>query len=65
MIALRERLKEEGFRVEQDLRNEKVNYKVREHSLQKVPMIGVLGDREVENDTVTIRRFGNIIRTCK
>ena len=59
VIALRERLKAEGFRVEQDLRNEKVNYKVREHSLQKVPMIGVLGDREVENDTVTIRRFGS------
>jgi len=57
--ALRERLKAEGFRVEQDLRNEKVNYKVREHSLQKVPLIGVLGDREVENGTVTIRRFGS------
>ena len=59
VIALRKRLKSEGFRVEQDLRNEKVNYKVREHSLQKVPMIGVLGDREVENGTITIRRFGS------
>ena len=59
VIALRDRLKREGFRVEHDLRNEKVNYKVREHSLQKIPMIGVLGDREVENGTVSIRRFGN------
>ena len=59
VVELRERLKAEGFRVEYDLRNEKVNYKVREHSLQKIPMIGVLGDREVENGTVTIRRFGS------
>lgn len=59
VIALRDRLKREGFRVAHDLRNEKVNYKIREHSLQKIPMIGVLGDREVENGTVSIRRFGN------
>ena len=36
-----------------------MNYKIREHSIQKVPFIGVLGDREVENGTVSIRRFGN------
>ncbi|MGB0648210.1 MAG: His/Gly/Thr/Pro-type tRNA ligase C-terminal domain-containing protein, partial [Bradymonadia bacterium] len=59
VLALREKLKAEGFRVESDIRNEKVNYKVREHSLQKVPMIAVLGDREVENNTVTLRRFGS------
>ncbi|MEE2756518.1 MAG: threonine--tRNA ligase [Myxococcota bacterium] len=50
---------ERGFRVQSDLRNEKVNFKVREHSLQKVPFIGVIGAREAENGTVTIRRFGS------
>ena len=52
-------LRDQGFRVLSDLRNEKVNLKIREHSLQKVPMIGVIGDREVENGTITIRRFGS------
>jgi threonyl-tRNA synthetase len=47
-----------GFRVKTDLRNEKVNLKVREHSLAKVPFIGVIGGREAENGTITIRRFG-------
>jgi threonyl-tRNA synthetase len=54
-----EDLHQQGFRVISDLRNEKVNLKVREHSLQKVPLIGVIGDREVENGTVTVRRFGS------
>ena len=57
--AAEKRFFDRGFRVRSDLRNEKVNLKVREHSLQKVPFIGVIGGREVENDTVTIRRFGN------
>lgn len=57
--ALRERLKAEGFRVEADLRNEKVNYKIREHSVGKIPVIGVLGDKEIENGTLTIRRLGS------
>ena len=57
--AAEKRFFDRGFRVKSDLRNEKVNLKVREHSLQKVPFIGVIGGREVENDTVTIRRFGN------
>ena len=52
-------LRDQGFRVITDLRNEKVNLKIREHSLQKVPLIGVIGDREVENGTITIRRFGS------
>jgi threonyl-tRNA synthetase len=56
--AVEQRLFERGFRVEADLRNEKVNFKVREHSVQKIPFIGVIGAREAENDTVTIRRFG-------
>ncbi|CAN5179918.1 threonine--tRNA ligase [soil metagenome] len=47
-----------GLRAELDLRNEKINYKVREHSLQKVPVILVCGKREAEEGSVTIRRLG-------
>ena len=56
--AVKQRPFERGFRVEADLRNEKVNFKIREHSVQKVPFIGVIGGREAENGTVTVRRFG-------
>lgn len=51
-------LREAGLRVETDLRNEKINYKVREHSLQKIPVIIAVGKREVEERTVSIRRLG-------
>jgi len=47
-----------GVRAEADMRNEKINYKVREHSLGKVPLILALGAREVEERTVTLRRLG-------
>jgi threonyl-tRNA synthetase len=47
-----------GLRVELDLRNEKINYKVREHSLAKVPVLLVVGAKEAENRTVSIRRLG-------
>jgi threonyl-tRNA synthetase len=47
-----------GVRVETDLRNEKINYKIREHSLQKVPVIVVVGRKEAEEKTVTLRRLG-------
>ncbi len=47
-----------GLRAELDLRNEKINYKVREHSLAKVPLMLVLGKREAEERTVAIRRLG-------
>ncbi|MGB0532588.1 MAG: threonine--tRNA ligase [Paracoccaceae bacterium] len=47
-----------GIRAELDLRNEKINYKVREHSVAKVPVILACGKREVENQTVSIRRLG-------
>ena len=53
------RLREAGYRVELDLRNEKISYKVREHSVQKVPYILVLGKREAEEGTVAARRFGS------
>ncbi len=47
-----------GLRVETDLRNEKINYKVREHSLAKVPVIAVVGMKEAENKSVALRRLG-------
>jgi threonyl-tRNA synthetase len=54
-----DQLKAAGLRVETDLRNEKINYKVREHSVQKVPVIVVVGRKEAEEKTVTLRRLGS------
>ena len=48
-------LKDRGFRVETDLRNEKIGFKIREHTLQKVPYLLVVGDREVEDRSVAVR----------
>jgi hypothetical protein len=48
-----------GLRAEADTRNEKINYKIREHSLGKVPVILALGAREVEGRTVSLRRLGD------
>jgi threonyl-tRNA synthetase len=48
-----------GLRVETDLRNEKINYKVREHSLAKVPLLLVVGKREADEGTVALRRLGS------
>jgi threonyl-tRNA synthetase len=53
------RLKAAGLLAEADLRNEKINYKVREHSLAKVPVILVCGKREAEEESVNIRRLGS------
>ncbi|CAO4154470.1 threonine--tRNA ligase [Methylorubrum aminovorans] len=52
-------LERAGLRVEADLRNEKINYKVREHSLAKVPVLLALGRREAEERTVSVRRMGS------
>src|SRR5690606_32508432 len=54
-----DRLREAGLTVETDLRNEKINYKVREHSVTKVPVILVCGRREAEEGSVNIRRLGS------
>ncbi|MSO99157.1 MAG: threonine--tRNA ligase [Rhodospirillaceae bacterium] len=51
-------LQKAGLRVETDLRNEKINYKVREHSLAKVPIIAVVGMKEAEGRSVALRRLG-------
>ncbi|CAD0185123.1 Threonine--tRNA ligase [Ruegeria sp. THAF57] len=53
-----ETLKAAGVRAEADIRNEKINYKVREHSVGKVPVILAVGHREVEDRTVSVRRLG-------
>ena len=53
------RLQAAGLRVEGDYRNEKINYKVREHSLGKVPVIAVIGRKEAENGQVALRRLGS------
>jgi threonyl-tRNA synthetase len=54
-----DKLKAAGLSVQADLRNEKINYKVREHSLTKVPVILVCGKREAEEQTVNVRRLGS------
>ncbi|HXH00080.1 MAG TPA: threonine--tRNA ligase, partial [Sphingomicrobium sp.] len=53
------KLKASGIRADADLRNEKINYKVREHSLAKVPLLIVVGKREAEQNSVAIRRLGS------
>lgn len=52
-------LRKQGINAKTDLRNEKINYKIREHSLAKIPVIMVVGQKEQENNTVTIRRLGS------
>ena len=52
-------LKNKGIRVEKDLRNEKISYKIRENSIKKIPYQLILGKNEMEDNTVTLREFGN------
>ncbi|HEU4850839.1 MAG TPA: threonine--tRNA ligase [Telluria sp.] len=54
------RLRGAGFRVQTDLRNEKITYKIREHSVQKLPYILVIGDKERDANTVAVRARGNV-----
>ncbi|MEW8043473.1 MAG: threonine--tRNA ligase [gamma proteobacterium symbiont of Phacoides pectinatus] len=53
-----ENLNKQGFRVETDLRNEKIGFKIREHTLARVPFLLVVGDREMENETLAVRTRG-------
>ena len=53
-------LKKQGFRVHLDLRNEKITYKIREHSVRKLPYIVVIGDKERDANTVAVRERGNV-----
>jgi len=62
-IEVQKKLAAAGLQVEVDLRNEKINYKVREHSLAKVPVLLVVGRRETEEGTLSIRRLGSKYQT--
>ena len=55
---IEESLKNKGFRVAVDLRNEKIGFKIREHTLQKVPYLLIVGDKEVEAETISVRKRG-------
>ncbi len=57
-LAIAKKLEEAGFRVETDLRNEKIGYKIREAQMKKIPYMVVVGDREAESDTVSVRSRG-------
>jgi len=54
-----DKMRAAGLRVDLDIRNEKINYKVREHSLAKVPVLAVVGAKESEQNAVSIRRLGD------
>ena len=54
-----DQLKDKGLRVEKDIRNEKIGYKIREHSTSKIPVIIIIGKKEAENKTISVRRLGS------
>jgi threonyl-tRNA synthetase len=58
-LEIQKTLKNSGFRVEMDLRNEKISYKIRENSLQKIPFLLIVGKKEMEEKSVTLRTFGS------
>lgn len=53
------KFKKEGFRIDKDLSNETLNYKIREHSLAKVPFLIIIGDKEKQNNSITLRVLGS------
>lgn len=63
VAQLQQQLVAAGLRADADFSSEKITYKIREHSLQKIPVILVLGDKEIENNTATMRRFGSTKQT--
>ena len=54
-----EQLMKAGINTEVDLKNQKINYKIREHSLAKVPLLLICGQKEVDNNSITIRKLGS------
>jgi threonyl-tRNA synthetase len=56
--AAEEALRNQGIRVKSDLRNEKIGFKIREHTIQRVPYLLVVGDREAESSSVAVRTRG-------
>lgn len=59
VYEIQEKLRAKGFRIEVDMRNEKLGYKIRSAQTSKIPYQLVIGDEEVENDTVNIRAYGS------
>ena len=57
-VKVNEKLSGSGFNSEVDLKNHNLNYKIREHSVSKIPVLMICGAKEVQNKTITIRRFG-------
>jgi threonyl-tRNA synthetase len=60
VAAVAQTLRSQGFRVDADLRNEKINLKIREHSLQKVPYLLVVGEKERQAGTLAVRARGGV-----
>ncbi|WXU00028.1 MAG: Threonine--tRNA ligase [Catillopecten margaritatus gill symbiont] len=58
VVEIEKKLKKQGFRVISDLRNEKIGFKIREHSMQRFPYLLVVGDKEVENNEISVRKRG-------
>ena len=58
LMEVEKRLKNQGLRVISDLRNEKIGFKIREHTLQRIPYLLVIGDREMEQGGIAVRRQG-------
>ena len=58
-LEIQKKLKEKNIICEVDLRNEKISYKVREHSLKKIPIIFAIGKKEMSENTVSVRRIGS------
>ena len=58
-LKIRDNLRKKGFRVKSDLRNEKITYKIREHSMQKIPYLLVVGDKEEKTNQVSVRTRGS------
>ncbi len=58
-MAIRSKLFKEGISCKLDLRNEKIGYKIREHSNTKIPLIFVIGEKEEGNKTIAVRRLGS------
>tara|TARA_Y100001970_G_scaffold250206_1_gene321726 strand:+ start:46975 stop:48900 length:1926 start_codon:yes stop_codon:yes gene_type:complete len=58
VTKVEKKLRKNGFRAQSDLRKEKITYKIRDHSLQKIPFLLILGDKEVKNETVSVRARG-------
>ena len=56
-MKIGEKLQNMGFRVNYDLRNEKIGYKIREHTIAKIPYLVIIGDREVEEGSVAVKGF--------